>query len=76
MALEYASANIWVNVISPGNVAADSSLKVFEEDSAYREFVLRISLGRRNSPEAIAMLSYSSALHWPTASQSERATAE
>jgi NAD(P)-dependent dehydrogenase (short-subunit alcohol dehydrogenase family) len=54
MALEYAPTGIRVNVISPGNVAAGSSLKVFEEDAAYREFVLRVSLGRRNSPEAIA----------------------
>jgi len=54
MALEYASSGIRVNVVSPGNVAAGSSLKVFEEDPAYREFVLRVSLGRRNSPESIA----------------------
>jgi NAD(P)-dependent dehydrogenase (short-subunit alcohol dehydrogenase family) len=54
MALEYASTGIRVNVISPGNVAAGSSLKVFEEDPTYREFVLRVSLGRRNSPESIA----------------------
>lgn len=54
MALEYASSGIRVNVISPGNVAAGSSLKVFDEDPAYREFVLRVSLGRRNSPESIA----------------------
>jgi NAD(P)-dependent dehydrogenase (short-subunit alcohol dehydrogenase family) len=54
MALEYASAGIRVNVISPGNVAAGSSRKVFEEDAAYREFVLRVSLGKRNSPESIA----------------------
>ena len=54
MALEYASTGIRVNVISPGNVAAGSSLKVFEEDAAYREFVLRVSLGKRNSPESIA----------------------
>lgn len=54
MALEYASSGMRVNVISPGNVAAGSSLKVFEEDAAYREFVLRISLGKRNSPESIA----------------------
>jgi NAD(P)-dependent dehydrogenase (short-subunit alcohol dehydrogenase family) len=54
MALEYAASGIRVNVISPGNVAAGSSLKVFEEDAAYREFVLRVSLGRRNSPESIA----------------------
>lgn len=54
MALEYASTGIRVNVISPGNVAAGSSLKVFEEDPAYREFVLRVSLGTRNSPESIA----------------------
>lgn len=54
MALEYASSGIRVNVISPGNVAAGSSLKVFEEDAAYRDFVLRVSLGKRNSPESIA----------------------
>jgi NAD(P)-dependent dehydrogenase (short-subunit alcohol dehydrogenase family) len=54
MALEYASSGIRVNVVSPGNVAAGSSLKVFEEDAAYREFVLRVSLGKRNSPESIA----------------------
>jgi NAD(P)-dependent dehydrogenase (short-subunit alcohol dehydrogenase family) len=54
MALEYAGSGIRVNVISPGNVAAGSSLKVFDEDAAYREFVLRVSLGKRNSPESIA----------------------
>jgi NAD(P)-dependent dehydrogenase (short-subunit alcohol dehydrogenase family) len=54
LALEYALTGIRVNVVSPGNVAAGSSLKVFDEDSAYREFVLRVSLGRRNSPESIA----------------------
>jgi NAD(P)-dependent dehydrogenase (short-subunit alcohol dehydrogenase family) len=44
-----------VNAVAPGNVAAGSSLKVFEEDTEYREFVLRVSpAGRRNSPEAIA----------------------
>jgi NAD(P)-dependent dehydrogenase (short-subunit alcohol dehydrogenase family) len=54
MALEYAETGIRVNVVSPGNVAAGSSMKVFDEDAAYREFVLRVSLGRRNSPESIA----------------------
>lgn len=54
MALEYADSHIRVNVISPGNVAAGSSLKVFEEDASYRDFVLRVSLGQRNSPESIA----------------------
>jgi len=54
LALEYADTGIRVNVVSPGNVAAGSSLKVFEEDPAYREFVLRVSLGRRNTPESIA----------------------
>jgi NAD(P)-dependent dehydrogenase (short-subunit alcohol dehydrogenase family) len=54
LALEYTLTGIRVNVVSPGNVAAGSSLKVFDEDPAYREFVLRVSLGRRNSPESIA----------------------
>ena len=54
MALEYAHTGIRVNVVSPGNVAAGSSLKVFDEDPAYRDFVQRVSLGKRNSPEAIA----------------------
>jgi NAD(P)-dependent dehydrogenase (short-subunit alcohol dehydrogenase family) len=54
LALEYAPAGIRVNVVSPGNVAAGSSLKVFEQDPAYREFVLRVSLGRQNSPASIA----------------------
>jgi NAD(P)-dependent dehydrogenase (short-subunit alcohol dehydrogenase family) len=54
LALEYALTGIRVNVVSPGNVAAGSSLKVFEEDPAYRGFVLRVSLGRRNSPESVA----------------------
>jgi NAD(P)-dependent dehydrogenase (short-subunit alcohol dehydrogenase family) len=54
LALEYALTGIRVNVVSPGNVAAGSSLKVFDEDPAYREFVLRASLGRRNSPESVA----------------------
>ena len=54
MAIEYASTGIRVNVVSAGNVAAGSALKVFEEDAAYREFVLRVSLGKRNSPESIA----------------------
>jgi NAD(P)-dependent dehydrogenase (short-subunit alcohol dehydrogenase family) len=54
IALEYAHTGIRVNVVSPGNVAAGSSLKVFAEDPTYREFVLRVSLGRRNTPESIA----------------------
>jgi NAD(P)-dependent dehydrogenase (short-subunit alcohol dehydrogenase family) len=54
LALEYAATGIRVSVVSPGNVAAGSSLKVFEEDASYRQFVLRIGLGRRNSPESIA----------------------
>jgi len=55
LALECAPEAIRVNAISPGNVAAGSSLKVFEEDKEYRDFVLRVApMGRRNSPEAIA----------------------
>jgi NAD(P)-dependent dehydrogenase (short-subunit alcohol dehydrogenase family) len=54
LALAYALTGIRVNVVSPGNVAAGSSLKVFEQDPSYREFVLRVSLGRRNSPESVA----------------------
>lgn len=55
LALEYAPAGIRVNAIAPGNVAAGSSLKVFEEDREYREFVLRVApMGKRNSPEAVA----------------------
>jgi NAD(P)-dependent dehydrogenase (short-subunit alcohol dehydrogenase family) len=54
LALEYAHTGIRVNVVSPGNVAAGSSRKVFDEDPVYREFVLRVSLGRRTSPEAVA----------------------
>lgn len=54
LALECALTGIRVNVVSPGNVAAGSSLKVFDEDPAYREFVLRVSLGRRNSAESVA----------------------
>jgi NAD(P)-dependent dehydrogenase (short-subunit alcohol dehydrogenase family) len=55
LALEYALAGIRVNTISPGNVAAGSSVKIFEENPAYREFVQRVSpMRKRNSAEAIA----------------------
>ena len=55
LALEYAPQGIRVNGISPGNVAAGSSLKVYDDDSEYRAFVDRVSpLGPRNSPEAVA----------------------
>lgn len=54
LALEYAAAGIRFNVVSPGNVAAGASLKVFEQDAEYRDFVLRVSpFGKRNTPEAI-----------------------
>ena len=55
LALEYATLGIRVNAIAPGNVAAGASMRVFEEDREYREFVLRVSpLGKRNTPEAVA----------------------
>ena len=55
LALECSSFGIRVNAISPGNVAAGSSLKAFEEDAEYRDFVLRVApMGQRNSPEAVA----------------------
>ncbi|MGB8031319.1 MAG: SDR family oxidoreductase [Terracidiphilus sp.] len=54
LALEYAHTGTRVNVVSPGNVAVGSAQKVFDEDPHYREFVLRVSLGRRNSAESIA----------------------
>lgn len=55
LALEYAPYQIRVNCVSPGNVAAGSSLRVYDTDPVYRAWVDRISpLGRRNSPAAIA----------------------
>ncbi len=55
LALEYAPYRVRVNAVSPGNVAAGSSLKVFDEDREYHDFVLRVSpTGRRNSPESVA----------------------
>jgi NAD(P)-dependent dehydrogenase (short-subunit alcohol dehydrogenase family) len=54
LALEYAPHGIRVNCISPGNVAAGSSLVVYETDPEYRAWVDRVSpLGKRNSPQAI-----------------------
>jgi NAD(P)-dependent dehydrogenase (short-subunit alcohol dehydrogenase family) len=52
-ALEYVTRGVRVNVISPGNGAAGSSPKVFE-DRNDREFVPRVSPGKRNLPESIA----------------------
>src|SRR5438445_12535742 len=40
LALEYASAGVRVNAISPGNVSAGSSLKVFGEYTDYRDMTL------------------------------------
>lgn len=55
LALEHADRRIRVNCISPGNVAAGGSLKVYNTDAGYRAFVDRVTpCGRRNSPEAIA----------------------
>ena len=55
LALEFAEHDIRFNIISPGNVAAGSSLKVFNENKEYREMVKRVTpLKRQNSPEAIA----------------------
>lgn len=55
LALEYAPHGIRVNCISPGNVAAGSSLAVYDSDPVYRAWVDRVSpLGKRNSPQAIA----------------------
>lgn len=55
LALEYASRQIRVNCVSPGNVAAGSSKLVYENDPVYKAWVDRVSpLGKRNSPQAIA----------------------
>jgi NAD(P)-dependent dehydrogenase (short-subunit alcohol dehydrogenase family) len=55
LALEVAPHGIRVNAVSPGNVAAGSSLKVYESDAVYRAWVDHVSpLGKRNSPGAIA----------------------
>ena len=55
LALEYATAGVRVNCVAPGNVAAGSSLRVYEENSEYRTFVDQVTPnGRRNSPQGVA----------------------
>ena len=55
IALEYARHHIRVNCVSPGNVAVGSSMKIYENDPIYKEWVDRVSpLGKRNSPQGIA----------------------
>ena len=55
LALEHAPDGIRFNIISPGNVAAGSSLALYENDAQYRREVDAVSpLGHRNSPESIA----------------------
>ncbi|HEX4022131.1 MAG TPA: SDR family oxidoreductase [Acidobacteriaceae bacterium] len=55
MALEYATYDIRFNSISPGHVAAGSSLRVYETDQQYRDAVDRvIPLGRLVRVEAVA----------------------
>lgn len=55
MALEYAHYDIRFNSVSPGHVAAGSSLKVYETDKQYRDAVDRvIPLGRLVKVEAVA----------------------
>ncbi len=53
LALEYAEYGIRFNIVSPGNVAVGSSLKVYQEDENYRTTIDRISPMGCNSPEAI-----------------------
>jgi NAD(P)-dependent dehydrogenase (short-subunit alcohol dehydrogenase family) len=54
LAMEYADRKIRVNLVSPANVAAGAALKVYEEDPPYREFVNRVMLGPRNTPQSVA----------------------
>ncbi|MFC2024380.1 SDR family NAD(P)-dependent oxidoreductase [Chloroflexota bacterium] len=56
-AIEYATKNIRVNVISPGQIATDLMMKVFEEDDAakskLKQFLSSIPFGRMGEPEEV-----------------------
>ena len=56
LALEFAGQGLRFNCVAPGHVATGSSLKVYEEDDAYRSLVDRaIPLQRLVRPEAAGL---------------------